>query len=1116
VSVYPRFLFFLLFCFAIYPNVISAQQSISVGTTQSSAEENVTEADNLTKQARAAWQISDLGEAEVCYQRALAIRERLAPGSVGLAEDLNGLGNVHERKGELDIAERYFRRALSKSPALSPELAVSLNGLGMVAEQRGQLVLEERLHRRAFAIQRKLDPNGLAFADGLAYLGRLAYFHHLYDKSEMYYKRSLSIREKLAPGSLDVASTLIALGTLAYARNQLAQAGDLYHRALDIGNKVAPNSLAIANFLSHLSPPAFDRGDLDEVERVEQQALAIEQKIAPEGLDMAVSLTRLGDVLEYRGNLVGAEQYYMHVLDIRRRLVPNSLAVAAILARLGIIAEDRGEFTNAEQYYRQSLSIQTKLAPGSMEVANTLNWLGQVAIDTGDLERAAQCLHQSIMITQRLDPSSLELAERYASLGRVASERGDVGEAEALLRRSLVISEKIAPQGVGAGEILNLLGEVLRQRHALAEAKECQLKALAIQQKLNPNSPAVAWTLHQLGKAESDSGELADAEDHLRQALMIQEHTVPGGVDQADILATLASVLEKKQELNQAAELYDRTLRILEKGVVHASANDSRSHSRFAEYSARYINLLMTMNQPENAFEVLERTHSRSLLEMLAEARVDVHKSFDPALLQQEHSLQQELTAKANLQLQLLNRKHASDEISGIQQEIDGVLVSYNAIEERLRETNPAYKALIEPVILDVKDVQQQLLDKDTVLLEYSLAEIQSYLWVVSCNSFTAYRLPGRSEIESLARRVYNLLIEPTRFAGNETAAVKEASLRKASAVYNIIASRLSRMLLGAAYWQLKGKRLMIVKDGALQYLPFAALPVPVTSIDWATAAPLLVEHDIVSLPSASVLAELRRQASGREMPKKEVAVLADPVYSQNDPRINGNTASHRSETWAVSSGSNSPLMRSARDLGLQSPGDPYLPRLPFSRREAAAILSVTPYGEGLQALDFAASRSLAISPALARYRIVHFATHGLLDNTHPELSGLVFSLFNQRGQSQEGYLDLQDIYHLSLPVDLVVLSACETALGKDVKGEGIVGLTRGFMYAGASRVMASLWRVDDSATAELMTRFYRALEKEQMSPAAALRYSQLLMWKQRRWSLPFYWAAFEIQGEWK
>jgi CHAT domain-containing protein len=272
-----------------------------------------------------------------------------------------------------------------------------------------------------------------------------------------------------------------------------------------------------------------------------------------------------------------------------------------------------------------------------------------------------------------------------------------------------------------------------------------------------------------------------------------------------------------------------------------------------------------------------------------------------------------------------------------------------------------------------------------------------------------------------------------------------------------------------------------------------------------------------VNLPSASLLALLRRQANGRGVAPKEVVVLADPVFDKQDPRVA--VAAKNNQAIVAALGretippSSEQLALSLRDVGLAGAA---LPRLAFSRREADSIMAMTDTGKGMEAVDFEANRETALNKDLGQYRIVHFATHGLLDNEHPELSGLVLSLVDKDGKPRDGFLDLEDVYNLTLPADLVVLSACETGLGKQINGEGLIGLTRGFMYAGASRVVASLWKVDDVATAELMGRFYRAMLEEGLRPAAALRRAQIEMQQQKRWADPYYWAAFTIQGDWK
>ena len=196
--------------------------------------------------------------------------------------------------------------------------------------------------------------------------------------------------------------------------------------------------------------------------------------------------------------------------------------------------------------------------------------------------------------------------------------------------------------------------------------------------------------------------------------------------------------------------------------------------------------------------------------------------------------------------------------------------------------------------------------------------------------------------------------------------------------------------------------------------------------------------------------------------------------------------------------------------------GRPGLARLPFSRDEANAIALLAGRAGTLKATDFRANRGTALERTLEDYRIVHFATHGWIDDERPELSGLVLSLVNDRGRPQDGFLRLQDIFNLRLNADLVVLSACQTALGKEIKGEGLVGLTRGFMYAGAPRVVASLWQVNDVATAELMKKFYTNMLQRKLPPSAALRAAQLEMSKDPRWSAPYFWAGFVLQGDWR
>jgi CHAT domain-containing protein len=529
-------------------------------------------------------------------------------------------------------------------------------------------------------------------------------------------------------------------------------------------------------------------------------------------------------------------------------------------------------------------------------------------------------------------------------------------------------------------------------------------------------------------------------------------------------------------------------------------------------YYQFYIDLLMQLHKKDpsigydaQALHASERARARSLLELLTEANTKIRQGVAPELLQRERSLQEKLDAVEQQRIELLNGQWTNQQVEALEKQTTALLDDYRQVQAEIRATSPRYAALTQPQPLTLAEIQQQVLDDDTMLLEYSLGEERSYLWAVTKTSITSYELPKREEIEAAAQRFY-------QETGKQNLPQRRGLGVAPSTDTVDVTSQLSQMLLSPVAEQLGQKRLLIVSDGALQFLPFAALPSPDSLGTGKNPVPLIVNHEIVNLPSASTLAVIRQDPKRHQPAPKTVAVLADPVFSEDDERV---IASNKEP--AVSSQATTPtdvnnlaLTRAALEAGVT------FRRLLHTRTEADSILKLVPATEAIQAFDFAANRATATNPQLSEYRIVHFATHGLLNSVNPELSGVVLSLFDEKGTPQNGYLRLNDIFNLNLPAELVVLSACETGLGQEVKGEGLVGLTRGFMYAGAPRVLVSLWSVDDEGTSELMSRFYKKMLQSGQKPAAALRAAQIEMSKDPRWQSPYYWAAFTLQGEWR
>jgi CHAT domain-containing protein len=399
-------------------------------------------------------------------------------------------------------------------------------------------------------------------------------------------------------------------------------------------------------------------------------------------------------------------------------------------------------------------------------------------------------------------------------------------------------------------------------------------------------------------------------------------------------------------------------------------------------------------------------------------------------------------------------------------------------------------------------------------------------MWVVTSSSISSYELAKRSEIETAARHFYDLLNARNARVKGETNAQRAVRVAQADAEIPVAAASLSRMVLAPVAGQLGTKRLMIVADGALHFVPFAALSVGSggTSITNRPPRPLIADHEIVNLPSASTLAVVRSEVAGRQSAPRSVAVLADPVFMKDDERVkqdgDKDTSGDRPR-WVTKQRRDESTMdrqlvkAAAEDTGVATE-ELYVPRLPGTRKEAEEIVAMVPANERRLALDFAASRDTAASAELGQYRYVHFSTHGLLNSVHPELSGVVLSLVNERGEAQDGFLRAHELFNLKLSPEVVVLSACQTGMGKNIRGEGLVSLTRGFMYAGAPRVIVSLWGVSDLGTTELMVRFYHGMLKEGMRPAAALRAAQVSLMNDKRWASPYYWAPFTLQGEWR
>ena len=1031
------------------------------------------------------WKEADAAYADVIQKSAeapLEIRMHL----------LQNWAKAFEQRADSASAEKYYQQAAEEYQKTGSEnlvLADVLDSLGLSALRHADLDTAEKSYRHAVEIQQRLAPASLSLANSLYGLGNLARTHGDLTKAEEYLRQTLELRERLAPGSLSVAATLDRLGAVAWQHGDLAKTDEYERQALAIAQKLAPESINLANPLVILGLAAWSRGDLARGEEYQRQALAIYEKLTPVSRNTVATLSNLGNVARDRGDLTKAEDYFSRALAMEEKLAPGSDNVAIALHNLASVASARGDIAQSEHYMRRSLTIAEKIAPEGESVAGALIGLGDVSLARGDLAGATQYLQQSLAIMEKVAPRRLSVAEILHNLGLVSRDLGDFGKAEDYQNQALGIQERLAPASVELARTLDSLGELATKRRDFIRSHELLGKALAINEQLAPGSLDVAQSLAFLGEMARDSGDLENAKEYYRRSLAIQEKLAPESARHAETLADLAGIMLRQQQLDGAAPLFEQALGALESQINRLGGSEEARvgfRAKHLGYYRDYISLLMRLHDRKpgegsnaKALETSERARARELLELLNESHAEIRQGVEPALLQQERSVRTALRAKRAYQIRMLAGPHTPEEVGKVEKEMSALVTDWETTEAEIRAKSPRYAALTQPQPLKRSEIQR-LLDPETLLLEYSLNDDRSFLWLVAPDSLASYELPKRTEVEGIARRAYEEL------SANDVPARTQAT------------RALSRMLLDPIAGRLANKRLVVVADGALQYIPFGALRS-------SRGIPLIAEHEIVSLPSASTLGILRKEMEGRSAAPKVAAVLADPVFSPDDPRVSD--ASQPKPHTSLSQN----LERSARDTGLES-----FVRLIASRREADAIVALAGDRLSKEALDFDASLETATSPELSQYRILHFASHALLNSQHPELSGIVLSLVNRQGQPQDGFMQAHEVYNLKLNADLVVLSACQTALGKEVEGEGLIGLTRGFMYAGAPRVVASLWRVPDRATMDLMRRFYSGILSKGLPAAAALREAQAAMRAEKPRAAPYYWAGFTLQGEWK
>lgn len=864
--------------------------------------------------------------------------------------------------------------------------------------------------------------------------------------------------------------------------------------------------------------PGLDKGDFIFVlrRRIDPSLIAAQKSRALASIGMAYAST--AEKQEVLGS-------YLRALA-RRRVVDDRYGEADLLNKIGLIYESFGNYENALDSFRHALVFWRSVNERRGE-SYTLNNIGRIYASLNENEKALSYYVQSLPIFRALFDRAGE-GSALTNIGAAYAALGDTEKALKHLNESIPFLRAVEDTS-GEAIALVTVGKVYASIGQKQKALEHYNGALAPLRSLGHRS-GEADALNNAGEVYASLGEYQKAIDYYEQSLSLRR-MIGHRLGEAETLYNIARAALGLGHLPDARTRIEEALAITESMRDQVTGRELRSalFTNGQKQYSLYIDVLQQLHSqhPSEGYSaaallVSERARARGLLDMLAENSIDFRADADPDLIQREQELQRQLSDSLYAQMKLFAGPGSEEQVAAVKNKLEELTEQIDDVQTEIKRKSPRYAALKQQQPLDLKKIQQ-VLDQNTLLLEYALGDERSYLWTVTPNSIESYVLPPREEIEAAARNFYYQLTTRPRISQPE---MDQRGME------------LSRMLFGAVASELGNKRLVIVADGALHYVPFTVLPNPKAMTDHGEGTavkellvrgnrkgekinlpgsnPLIIAHEIVNIPSASSLGAFRQAQANRTTAPKTLAVFADPVYDAEDVRVIGERRMNDSVVRGINENSSPDAQLLRPDDGQEGSSKLWLARLPYSRIEAERILSFVRAGDAQVRFGFEANRAAALRPELGQYRILHFATHSYFNSSRPELSGIFLSTVDATGRPQNGLLLAHDVYNMKLRADLVVLSTCSPGLGKEVKGEGMVDFARAFMYAGAPRLVVSLWNVDDMFTAELMTRFYRGMLKERLPPSAALRQAQLSLLREKKFESPYAWGGFVLQGDWR
>lgn len=774
-------------------------------------------------------------------------------------------------------------------------------------------------------------------------------------------------------------------------------------------------------------------------------------------------------------------------LDRARRAAPRD----PMLAAAALTVESNATLYTGRTVEALALARRAVAAapPNSRLLSDALAAVGWCHVRLGDEPAARSAFEPSLEIARtkgdqrRIGIGLHNIGILHSNLRHSWEEALDYYERAVAVRRRVGDLSGLAFSLDAAGEIESTLkrpGAIDRHREALALRRTVGSRR------------GEAQTLISLGNALSRLGRGEEALPHLRQGA--ERMGALGDLHyQAYALFRLGRAYHKLGRFPESVAAARRALAITESQRATIATEEGRTD--FVDALRWYFDLYVSAAGDQfavdgrrrwaaAALDGSERARARALVEMIGRVGLPDGPAFTTDVVESQAVLRAEILELEAAQKRDRAMRAPAAVIEARESEVDAKMVEFARLVRAVERADPRQSELLDAPIVTLDEAQAMVETPSTLLVELYLGAGGAFALAIGSATVAVARLGPQDPIDRVARRLHGHLTARNRTKRGEDASMRARRIESSDQRAGEAIEALRKMVFGPLERLIGAHRLIVViADGALHYVPFAAL---------------LPDHDVITLPSLTVLKVQRSRQ--RPRPERKLAVIGDPVFGLQDPRVRRSPAPPTQ-----------PSLVGRADESVRQ-----LPRLRFSGPEVEAIAGLVDARDRVVRIGFDATRGWATSGALEPYALVHFATHGMLDAAHPERSGLVLAGLDDEGRTIDGYLSLADIYRMRLRAAVVTLSACETALGREVVSEGLIGLTRGFLHAGAERVVASLWKVNDKATQQLMSTFYRGLLRDQLPPPRALRRAQRELARVPRFQAPYYWAGFVLQGDWR